>query len=247
MTLAVVNLENRPIEELPNYLRSLPCFSSLDQQSTNRILKSATIKKYSDKDVLYFQDDAAEFLYVILKGCVRLSYLREDGTCISLGILQQGRYLGELGVCDGGDYAETATAIGNVWVALLSKQLIVRWMEDQPVEDCDWAGLLVGRYRDYQRAICRLSLGSLSARLSRILLDIANQSNETWRIGNRDCRYVSSIITQSDLGAMARGTRGNVNRTLKRWERSGWILLRDRCIILLNEAALGALAREQEL
>jgi hypothetical protein len=55
------------------------------------------------------------------------------------------------------------------------------------------------------------------------------------------------MISQTDLGLMARGARGNVNRALKSWEREGWIAMRDRTVLVLNRPRLEALAIEGEI
>ena len=55
------------------------------------------------------------------------------------------------------------------------------------------------------------------------------------------------MVTQADLGLMARGARGNVNRALKAWERAGWIAIQDRNILILDRNRLEALSVEEGL
>ncbi|MCL3883286.1 helix-turn-helix domain-containing protein [Marivita sp. GX14005] len=49
-------------------------------------------------------------------------------------------------------------------------------------------------------------------------------------------------VTQRDLGVMARGTRENVNKTLRRWQKDGILALEDRHIIVLDRERLDNLA-----
>lgn len=51
------------------------------------------------------------------------------------------------------------------------------------------------------------------------------------------------VITQRDLGYMARGTRENVNKTLRSWEKEGWIKLEDRHLLMLDRDALEDFSR----
>ena len=57
---------------------------------------------------------------------------------------------------------------------------------------------------------------------------------------------LGSIVTQTDLGLMARGSRGNINRVLKTWERAGWIAIEDRRTLILDRARLEGVATEDE-
>ena len=45
-------------------------------------------------------------------------------------------------------------------------------------------------------------------------------------------------VKQRDLGSMARGTRENVNKSLRRWEKERILALEDRHIILLDREQL---------
>jgi CRP-like cAMP-binding protein len=67
---------------------------------------------------------------------------------------------------------------------------------------------------------------------------------ETVEYEGRNISCLGSVVTQCDLGAMARGTRGNVNRALKSWEKRGWIAMQGRSILLLNREKLENLSSE---
>ena len=51
------------------------------------------------------------------------------------------------------------------------------------------------------------------------------------------------VVSQRDLGAMARGTRENVNKIMKTWEKAGLIAQEDRHILILDRDALDDIAR----
>ena len=58
---------------------------------------------------------------------------------------------------------------------------------------------------------------------------------------------VGPVITQADLGLMARGARGSVNRALKSWQRAGWLVVKDRAILIADRAVLEAIAIEGDV
>jgi len=67
------------------------------------------------------------------------------------------------------------------------------------------------------------------------------------QVKGREVACIGPMVTQTDLGLMARGARGNVNRALKSWERSGWIAIVDRSIAILDRSKLEHLAFEDGL
>jgi CRP/FNR family cyclic AMP-dependent transcriptional regulator len=195
---------------------------------------------------IYIQEDPAEYLYIVISGYVRISYILEDGNCLLLGIVPPGEGFGELGVYEGENHTETAAAMGDVCVARIRADVFRDRMMQQHEVQSFLAQLLARRYRWYLQSTRNLSLSSLSARLSQVLLFLCKGIGRSTEIDGKSYLYLPSMITQSDLGAMARGTRGNVNRLLKKWEREGWVLLEQRRIVILKRWQLEALINEEE-
>ena len=107
--------------------------------------------------------------------------------------------------------------------------------------------LVAQRYRSYIELTRIMSMRRLHSRVSSALLRIADTLNQHTIYEGRTYLYVSPVVTQTDLAIMARGSRGNINRLLKAWERADWVLLRNRTILIKDRPALEALAFEDEL
>lgn len=195
---------------------------------------------------IYIQEDVAEYLYIVISGYVKISYILEDGNCILLGVVPPGEGFGELGVFEGDCHTETASAMGDVCVARIRAEVFRDRMLQQLEVQSFLAQLLARRYRWYLQSTRNLSLSSLAARLSQVLLYLSKSLGRTTEIDGKTCPYLPAMITQSDLGAMARGTRGNVNRLLKKWEREGWIRLDHRRIVIVKKSRLEAIISEED-
>jgi CRP/FNR family transcriptional regulator, cyclic AMP receptor protein len=224
-----------------------PEFAQLGSEARSALIGALVARSYAANDFIYLQDDEAENLYFIRSGYVRLSYLMEDGSAILCGILPPGDTFGELGIFENGTHCDMATAVGEVAVvsvpASAYRSLGMRYPEINAV-----VGRVVARrYRSYVALTRMLSLKTLAARLAQALLRLADGLGERMQLSGRDVAYIGSMVTQADLGLMARGARGNVNRALKSWERAGWIVIQDRCIAVLDRARLEALALEEGL
>lgn len=201
-------------------------------------LSNSTRHVFQRNGVIYLQEDKADRFYVVLSGYVRLSYIMEDGTAILYAIVPPGQSFGELGVYDRSVYTDTASAIGTV--SVLSVRAEAFHASGPLAEDMSSAlcALIVERYKAYIDVTKSLHLNTLSARLAMSLMRLVRTLGQTIEIDGKLYPYLGPMVTQSDLGAMARGTRGNVNRVLNRWVDAGLIAIQDRKIILLDQDEL---------
>lgn len=217
-------------------------FAGLSLEALDALRAAATPGQYGPNAFIYMQDDAARHLYVILSGHVRLSYLMEDGSAILHAILPSGESFGELGVFEQSTYCDMATAVGTVTTAAIPTQVIASLSARYPEIGRALASLVAQRYRGYVLLTRDLSLKTLAARLAQAVLRLTRSLGTRIRYRDREVSVLGPVVTQTDLGLMARGSRGNVNRVLKIWERSGWIAIEDRCILVLDPSSLERLS-----
>ena len=222
-------------------------FSQLGADAKAALAAAFVRRSYRENDFIYLQDDDAEHLYFIRSGYVRLSYLMEDGSAILHGILPPGETFGELGIFEGGAHSDMATAVGNVTVASVPIHVFRQLEQRHPEIGAAVGRAVARRYRSYLALTRMLSLKTLAARLAQALLRLADGLGTRIHHAGRECPCIGSMVTQTDLGLMARGARGNVNRALKTWERAGWIAIQDRCIVILDRAKLDGLSFREEL
>lgn len=220
-------------------------FAKVGAKARDALLAATVRRTYGDSEFVYLQDDEADHLYFVVSGHIRLSYLMEDGSAILYAILPPGESFGELGVFENNSYCDMATAVGPTVVAGVSARVFRALSDKHPELNTALARLVARRYRSYVTLMQNLSLKTLPARLAQALLRLIDQLGTRTHYANRDVTYVGAMVTQADLGLMARGARGNVNRALKSWERSGWIAIQDRSIFILNRAKLEGLAIEE--
>lgn len=202
------------------------------------LLANARRKVLPDGGVIYLQDDPAEMFYIVVSGYVRLSYILEDGTSILYAVVPPGNSFGELGVLDRSVYQDTASAIGPVSYLTLRADLFHSDGADGAKLMGALNELVIERYKTYIDATKILYLGNLKVRLALSIIHLARMMGQKVEIEGNQYGYLGPMVTQSDLGSMARGTRGNVNRILKKWQQNGLITIIDRKIILLKPGQL---------
>ncbi|WP_082733659.1 Crp/Fnr family transcriptional regulator [Polycladidibacter hongkongensis] len=214
-------------------------FQALNEELGDFLEDVAIRQTFSNGETVYVQEDDADYLYIVERGHIRLSHIREDGSQFLYSIITVGQSFGELGVFQNTEYSDTASALGEVVVQKIRRSAF-HLSSERSVDLCKALAFVVANnYRKYIESTRCLSLPSLSGRLAHVLLNLLETIGQPKEPGGADHSVISgSIVTQSDLGAMARGTRSNINRRLKEWERAGIIKIHERSITVLNKTLL---------
>ena len=153
---------------------------------------------------------------------------------------------GELGIFDGGVHCDMAMGIGNAVVGSVSARKFSALCERFPNLQKCIALLVAQRYRSYIELTRMMSIKTLQGRVAQALLGLADGLGTEAIHCGRKVPSVGPVVSQSDLGLMARGARNSVNRILKIWERAGWLAIKDRSILIVNRAAIEASAIERD-
>ncbi len=213
-------------------------FAGASDELQKALLAALSRHRYGHNEVIYLQDDKAEYFYFVISGYVRLSYIMEDGSAVLFGLLPPGHSFGELGIFDGGAHCDMAMAVGQTVIGSISLKAFRSISARLPDLHEALTRLVARRYRSYVELTRIMSLKTLQARVAQALLRLVDGLGTRMRHNGSDLPCVGPVVTQADLGLMARGARGNVNRALKTWERAGWIAIKDRSIVVVNRAEL---------
>ncbi len=217
-------------------------FAHLGPDALTALNRIAVPRHFAANDFLYLQDDDAKHLYILSSGHVRLSYIMEDGSAVLHAILPPGQIFGELGVFENSTYCDMATAVGPIVSTCLPASPFRALCRQHPEIWDALSRIVARRYRSYITVTRDLSLKTLPARLAQAVLRVADGLGTRAAHAGREVAAIGPMVTQADLGLMARGSRGNVNRALKTWERAGWVALQDRSILILNRTKLETLS-----
>jgi CRP-like cAMP-binding protein len=221
-------------------------FARACDEAKRALLAALTRRTYANNEVVYLQEDEAQQLYFVVSGHIRLSYVMDDGSAILYAILPPGDSFGELGIFDGGVHCDMAMGIGNAVVGSVSARKFSALCERLPNLQKCIALLVAQRYRSYIELTRMMSIKTLQGRVAQALLWLADGLGTEAIHCGRKVPCVGPVVSQSDLGLMARGARNCVNRILKIWERAGWLAIKDRSILIVNRAAIETSAIEQD-
>ena len=169
------------------------------------------------KQVLYSQGDAADAVFYIQGGRVKLTVVSEQGKEAVVGILEQGSFLGES--CLAGDIVRTstATALEDSRIMRIDKDAMIRVLHEEPTfAELFLSYLLVHSIRIQEDLVDQL-FNSSEKRLARILLLMAHFGKE----GKPE--VVIPKISQETLAEMIGTTRSRVSFFMTRFKKMGLI------------------------
>ncbi|PLL11197.1 Crp/Fnr family transcriptional regulator [Tabrizicola sp. TH137] len=212
--------------------------SALGRDVVDFIRPHMSAQHFQANSVIYFQNDPTHCIYFLTRGYVRLSYIGEDGVVTLHSIVPPGRSFGEAGAFDGEGFVDTAFTATQTEVMVLN----LGWLNDTSPPAARMQGhvarLIGRRLRDHMEFTRALYRPVLMQRLSHSLLRLLDLMGNEIRFRGAMYRCLGPVVTQRDLGSMARGTRENVNKMLRKWHDEGILALEDRHIIVLDEDRL---------
>lgn len=95
------------MDEIRKVLLSVPLFKSLQEDTLENLIRSASLNTHTKKKILFIHEEKAERFFLIKSGWVKLFRETLEGDQAVIDILPQGHLFGEMSVFDG-EYTPTA-------------------------------------------------------------------------------------------------------------------------------------------
>ncbi len=222
---------NNEVAELSSAcIGQLWVFENLQMPEKEAIVKSAFRKAYKRGEVVFTHGDAADKIFLIKAGKVKLTKVTETGNEIILDIRKEGDFLGEQTLAEHFDYPLTATCIDDAFVCGFTKNIFEKLVLDFPN-----IGLQVIKNlsKRVDLLTCRtetLTFASIEERLYGVLMNISKEH------GIRDKRgiLVTIPLTHEELSFLAGAHRVSITRAIKGLKKAGKLTQKGKSLILIT-------------
>jgi CRP-like cAMP-binding protein len=214
-------------------------FQSLPPPQRQQILSHAHLRHFEAGETIFLMGAPGNAMMAVLSGEVRISAPSKEGKEIVLTILYPGEVFGEISVLDGGRRTADATAVMRCDIMVLERRDVLHFLEQNPEAYPSIMLLLCEKLRRTTEQVAEIFFLDMQGRLARTLLRLIEQRKAAASAN------VPLLLrrTQGELANMIGGTRESVNKCLGEWQRRGLIRMKGGTIIIVDKAALGALAR----
>ena len=153
-----------------NPLKKVSIFSKLNEEEMDYILNSMTIKTYHASEVIFYEGDVPDGLYVVNRGRVKISLMDESSREITLSILREGSFFGEMALFDDSPRSATVQTMEETEFFILTKSYFLKLIEQSPIIAKNILKEMSTRLREADHQIRNLALFDVAGRLANILI-----------------------------------------------------------------------------
>jgi CRP-like cAMP-binding protein len=179
--------------------------------------KGKTTLTCPKKRILFSQGDAADAVFYIQTGKVKLTVISSEGKEAIIAILEPGAFFGE--GCLAGQLVcmATAAAMEKSTLVRIDKQAMIRVLHDEPSFSELFLAYLLSRNIRIQEDLVDQLFNSSEKRLARVLLLLAHFG--------KDGKSVPIIlkISQDVLAEMIGTTRSRINFFMNKFRKLGFV------------------------
>jgi CRP/FNR family cyclic AMP-dependent transcriptional regulator len=182
-----------------------------------RIGGGRSIGKYRKNQKIFAQGEAADAVFYIQKGKVKVTVLSDQGKEAVIAILGKGEFFGEGCLAGQPLRMSTAVAMDACEIMRLEKQAIVRTLHEEPTFSEMFVAHLLARTIRVEEDLIDQLFNSSEKRLARALLLLANFGKE----GRPET--IIAKVSQETLAEMIGTTRSRVSFFMNRFRKLGFI------------------------
>jgi CRP-like cAMP-binding protein len=213
----------------------LVLFGGLSDDEREDLLPRLRRRTFRKGAMVFMRGDPGRDLYIIESGMVKICLTTEDGKEITLAMLGQGEFFGELALLDGEARSSDAVAMETSQCLLLERREFLQFIEERPRVAHRIMEVLSRRLRDNNQLVQDAAFFDVPARLARVILRLADSVGNT---ADTDGVTIARRLTQAELAGMVGTTRESVNKWLGFYERQGMIERHSGLIKVMQPDAL---------
>jgi CRP-like cAMP-binding protein/CheY-like chemotaxis protein len=177
------------------------------------LIASRKIRQIKKKQVLYYDGDTPQGVYIVLDGSIKTLKLAEDGRELMTGLYKTDDYLGINSLLLNAPFTDTAEAMEDTAVCLLPKELVLTMLDKYPDLGRDFLKLLAQNIHEKEEQLIELAYNSVRKRLAQVLVRLSKQSNNASEFK----------VSREELATMAGIATETVSRTLTDFKEEGLI------------------------
>jgi len=209
-------------EELEQALARAPLLAGLSEEDRNRLGSGAYPLSVPAGTLIIQQGDAADAMYVLLEGRLKVFLGNEDGREVILNFLEPVEVFGELGLIEDAPRSASVMAMTAVRMVLLPRPHFEACLAESAAMARCLLKVLAARLRGLADQVGSLALMDVYGRVAATLMALSVEDGEG---GQLTCE-----LTHQDIANRVGASREMVTRILNDLKRGGFISVEQRRI-----------------
>jgi len=214
----------------PTDLRRVSVFRDATDEDLKLFAQKAIFRSIEEGEFFFFQDDPANYFYILVSGRAKLTQTNQAGQQVNLRTLTEWDLFGALGaVRENATYPATAQALEPSTALAIESDFLKQMMQTRPNLNLNLMHLMTGYIMEMQERYRELATERVERRIALTVLRLAGQ------IGKRlegDEMLIELHLSRQDVAEASGTTIFTVSRVLADWERRGLVEAgRERVVI----------------
>lgn len=190
-----------------------------------KIIQERKVRQFKKNQVIYYEGDKSNGLYLIINGQIKTIKLAEDGRELMTGLFSTDDYIGINAMLSNEAYSDTATALEDSSLCLIPKEQLEQLLSLYPDVSREFIKLLANDIREKEDQLMQLAYHSVRKRMAEAMLRLHKQQShegENFRIAREDLASMAGMATET------------VSRTLSDFKDEGLIDKKGSIITILD-------------
>jgi CRP-like cAMP-binding protein len=215
-------------------LRKCPMFANLDPKELERIGFVMQERTFSRDQIIFGEEEAGQYMYVIKRGLVKVWKMTEDGREQILAVHGAGQSFGELSLIDGKSTPASVTAINSTTIYSMSKTDFVNWIVANHAIFMKIVESLCDQIRTSWSRLHALTMLSTERKILYVLSELSSKHG----IRTREGTLINLRLKHKDLANMVVASRETVTRFLTQFQKEGLIAVKDGQITIKQSLSI---------
>jgi CRP-like cAMP-binding protein len=225
------------LEYFVSYLKKNSLFRHVNKSGLKDIAGQISLVDVKKGNIIYFQGDQPESVYLVEKGYVKLSRITPDGRELTLSIFKTNDMFGEVAMLNRIPHDTAAEAITGCTLFQINRSNLFQILNSYPSVAIEVSALVGHRLSKLEEKFQITVSRDISSRIACALLYLAEEFGKPTRKGV----IISLPLTHLEIASFIGSTRETTCVTLNQFRRKGWIQSEKRNLVLLNLKALRSL------
>ncbi|QEM05138.1 response regulator [Mucilaginibacter rubeus] len=184
------------------YSQSLENLNSIVSKNSGltelkRIISERKVRLFKKDQVIYYDGDKGNGLYLILKGRVKTVKLANDGRELMTAIHSAEEYIGVNAMLSNEAYTDTATTLEDSQLCLIPKDQLDNLLNLYPDIAREFIKLLSNHIRDREEQLLQLAYNSVRKRMADTLVRLHKQQGGDFKISREDLAAMAGVATET--------------------------------------------------
>lgn len=200
----------RETGKITDFLRRSVMFQNLSENELRKISLRFELLDLPMGEVLFYEKEPSNDMYIVLEGKVRASLFDEQGNELVLAELGPGEFIGEMGMIDQLPRSATVLAEENTRLAVLRRDTFLKIIKENPDIAVNVIKALVSRLRKTDDMVEALAFRNVESRIVKFLVELGKERGRV-----EGGFYKVRKMTHRELASRVGSSREAVTKALK--------------------------------